>query len=56
MQTIPSNGRRQRKAATRRYLSALECGEKEPGAAVRLAISRDFGLENATIQQERVAQ
>jgi transcriptional regulator with XRE-family HTH domain len=25
------------------YLSALERGEKEPGAAVLLAISREFG-------------
>jgi len=26
------------------YLSALEHGEKEPGAAVLLAISREFGV------------
>ena len=28
---------------TQSYLSALERGEKEPGAAVLLAISREFG-------------
>lgn len=28
---------------TQGYLSALERGEKEPGAAVLLAISREFG-------------
>ena len=28
---------------TQGYLSALEHGEKEPGAAVLLAISREFG-------------
>ena len=28
---------------TQRYLSALEHGEKEPGSAVLLAISTEFG-------------
>jgi len=28
---------------TQSYLSALERGQKEPGAAVLLAISREFG-------------
>ena len=28
---------------TQGYLSALECGEKEPGSAVRLAIRQEFG-------------
>jgi transcriptional regulator with XRE-family HTH domain len=30
-------------SVTQGYLSALEHGEKEPGAAVLLAISREFG-------------
>ena len=32
-----------RVGVTQGYLSALEHGEKEPGAAVLLAISKEFG-------------
>jgi transcriptional regulator with XRE-family HTH domain len=39
--TQPDFGRRVRVAQS--YLSALERGEKEPGAVVLLAISREFG-------------
>lgn len=33
-----------RVGVTQSYLSALEHGEKEPGAAVLLAISKEFGI------------